>query len=462
LQQPRTFPVVLAGFAAFLDLYAPQPLLPTLARVFGASSFAVSLTITSATIAVAVSAPLAGRLADRVGLRRVIVASAFALSVATALVATSQTLGELVAWRLLQGAITPGVFGVALAYILEEWPADRVGRATGAYVGGTVLGGFVGRATTGFFASHYTWQSGFAVLAAANLATAILLAATLRPERRHIRRAHASREARVSALLRRPPLVATYAVGFCVLCAQLAMFTYITFPLAAAPFNLSPATLGFLFSVYLVGAVATPLSGRWIDVYGHRAVLTLAVGLGAAGALMTLTPLLPVVVCGLSMFATAIFIAQASASSHVGVHANEGRGLAIGLYATCYYVGGTVGGALPAPLWERGGWPACVAFIICVQAAMLATAWLFWGGRPGHDRDQFVAGSGIVSVAGGGGGMPSSLRSSSPSITSTTSRRRVTASSLSRFSVRIRRAVSCASVRIRLISASIFFAVSSP
>jgi MFS family permease len=390
LDQPRTFPVVLAGFTAFLDLYSPQPLLPTLARVFHASSFSVSLTITSATIAVAVSAPLVGRLADRVGLRRVIVASAFALAAATALVSTSRTLPQLVAWRLLQGAIAPGVFGVALAYILEEWPPDRVGRATGAYVAGTVVGGFIGRATAGFFASRFGWASGFAVLAAANVVAAIFLAATLAPERRQGRRDRRAAPAgtalpggasQVAALLRSAPLVATYAVGFCVLCAQLAMFTYITFPLASAPFNLSASTLGFLFSVYLLGAVVTPVSGHWIDRYGHRAVITLAVALGISGALMTLTHMLPVVVTGLSLFATAIFIAQASASSHVGVHAAEGRGLAIGLYATCYYVGGTVGGALPAPLWERGGWPACVAFIVAVELVMLTLAWALWGRR---------------------------------------------------------------------------------
>jgi MFS transporter, YNFM family, putative membrane transport protein len=384
LAQPRVFPVVLAGFAAFLDLYAPQPLLPTLAHVFGASSFAVSFTITAATTGVAVSAPLVGRLADRIGLRRVIVISAFALALSTALVATSRTLGQLVAWRLLQGAVTPGVFAIAIAYILEEWPPARVGSAMGAYVSGTVVGGFVGRATAGYFAGHYGWQSGFAVLAAANLIAAVLLMLTLQPETARAHRAAGSNVGSLVAIVRSRPLLATYAVGFCVLCAQLAMFSYITFPLAAPPFGLSPSTLGFLFSVYLVGAVATPISGRWIDVHGHRAVLSLSVALGVTGALMTLSSVLPAVVVGLALFATAIFIAQASASSHVGVHAAEGRGLAIGLYATCYYVGGTFGGALPAPLWEQGGWRAVVAFVVGVQAVMLVTAWSFWG--RGADR----------------------------------------------------------------------------
>ena len=38
---------MLAGFAAFLDLYSTQPLLPMLARTFRASHFAVSLTVTA-------------------------------------------------------------------------------------------------------------------------------------------------------------------------------------------------------------------------------------------------------------------------------------------------------------------------------------------------------------------------------------------------------------------------------
>jgi MFS family permease len=91
-----TLPVVLAGFAAFLDLYATQPILPLLARTFGSASLGVSLTITAPTVAVAIVAPFVGRLADRIGLRRVIVGSAFALTAATLLAATSSTLPQLI------------------------------------------------------------------------------------------------------------------------------------------------------------------------------------------------------------------------------------------------------------------------------------------------------------------------------------------------------------------------------
>jgi len=114
-----TFPVVLAGVAAFLNLYSTQPLLPLLRDIFGASKLEAGLTITAPTVAVGIFAPFIGRLADRLGLRRVIVLSAWMLTAATALAATSQTLHQLIVWRFVQGVATPGIFASAVAYIHE-------------------------------------------------------------------------------------------------------------------------------------------------------------------------------------------------------------------------------------------------------------------------------------------------------------------------------------------------------
>ena len=64
------------------------------------------------------------------------------------------------------------------------------------------------------------------------------------------------------AHLRNPKLLATYAVGFGVLFNFIATFTYLSFHLAAPPFNRSPAFLGSIFVVYLVGSVASLYLGR--------------------------------------------------------------------------------------------------------------------------------------------------------------------------------------------------------
>lgn len=381
-----TVPIVLAGASAFLNLYATQPLLPLLARTFHASAFQVGLTVTAPTVAVAIFAPLVGRLADTIGLRRVIVGSAFLLAAATALAATAQTLAQLIAWRFVQGVITPGVFASSVAYIHEVWPSDRAGRATAAYMTGTIVGGFIGRASAGLIAAYVDWHVSFAVLAVMAFAIAVALFFRLPDERGSGRAALQGcpngdgrpEGLRYRNLFRNRPLVATWAIGFCVLFTNVAMFTYVTFHLAAAPYFLSTAALGWLFVVYLVGAAVMPIGGRWIDAYGHRLGIGAAMAIGAAGALLTLAPSLWAIVAGLALSSTGVFIAQTTTSSYIGAVTANDRGLAVGLYSTFYYSGGSAGGSAPAIVWNAAGWPGCVALVVgiqCVGAAIALTLW---------------------------------------------------------------------------------------
>src|SRR5207249_1242379 len=97
-----------------------------------------------------------------------------------------------------------------------------------------------------------------------------------------------------------------------------AIFTYVTFYLAAPPYGLSTAALGWLFAVYLIGAVVTLYGGRWIDTYGHRAGLVSAMAIGGTGALLTLAPSLAAIVIGLALASTGVFIAQTTTSSYIG------------------------------------------------------------------------------------------------------------------------------------------------
>ncbi|OFW18219.1 MAG: hypothetical protein A3H97_20180 [Acidobacteria bacterium RIFCSPLOWO2_02_FULL_65_29] len=379
MTRPRTFPIVLAGFTAFLDLYATQPLLPLLTRVFGATHVAVSLTVTASTLAVAIGAPFVGRLADLVGRKRVIVWSAVGLAVTTGLAATSTSLAQLVAWRFAQGLFTPGVFATAIAYIHEEWPATHVSRATSAYVSGTVIGGFCGRAVAGLVASAAGWPAAFVTLAVLNLAAASAVAMWLPRERATATGLGGGGHRRsILALLQNGQLVATNVVGFCVLFTQVAVFTYVTFHLGGAPYGLSTAALGWLFVVYLIGAAVTPIAGRWVDSQGHRAGLGLGMSIAIVGAVGTLAPWMPAIVAGLALVATGVFISQATASSYIGAVTVSDRGLAVGLYSLWYYAGGSLGAALPGLFWDAGGWPASVALVVAVQVATIAIALRFW------------------------------------------------------------------------------------
>jgi YNFM family putative membrane transporter len=376
--------VVLCGVCAFLELYCTQPLLPLLARVFHASKTGVSLTVSAATLGVAISAPIFGALTERLPRKRVIVASLIGVSLPTLLAATSHSLGELIFWRFLEGITLPGIFAVVVTYIGEEWPPDRVALIMSFYVSGTALGGFLGRITSGILAEAFSWRASFLTLGAVSLAGAGAVAAWLpRGSRRapapSARGALPAFPYQVQGLLRNRRLVATFAVGFNVLFSLVGVFTWITFHLSAPPFSLSTSALSSLFFVYLIGLVVTPAAGYLITRIGLRAGVGGAIACAIAGVLFTLAPSLLVVIGGLTLLSTGVFIAQTASQSHLRVASPpEARVTAAGLYLTCYYLGGTAAGVVPGLFWALGKWPACVAFIVAMQAAALAIALVGW------------------------------------------------------------------------------------
>jgi predicted MFS family arabinose efflux permease len=183
----------------------------------------------------------------------------------------------------------------------------------------------------------------------------------------------------IQGLFRSPRLVATFAVGFNVLFSLVGVFTWITFHLSAPPFLLSTAALSSLFFVYLVGFVVTPAAGYLITRVGLRAGIGGAICCSITGVLLTLAPSLPLVIAGLALLSSGVFIAQTASSTHLRVAAPPGaRVTAAGLYLTCYYLGGTAAGVVPGIFWAIGKWPACVGFIVAMQAAALAIALVGW------------------------------------------------------------------------------------
>ncbi len=377
--ESRGVAVALAGFATFLNLYAPQSVLPLLAEEFHARPADVSLTVTASTLAVALVAPFTGAVADVLGRKRVIAAAMFTLVVPTVMVALAGRLETLVLWRFVQGLVLPPIFAVKVAYIGEEWPRAQALGVTGIYTSATGFGGFFGRLVTGAMADLMSWRSAFLVLAGATLAMALLVAVLL-PAERHFVRSSGLR-ASFAQMLRHcqnPVLVATYGVGFGVLFTFVATFTYVNFLLAAPPYGLSPTRLGLIFVVYLGGSAVTPLTGRGIALLGRRRLVLSAIVLWVCGLLLTLTPSLPVILAGLTLSATCGFVCQSVSTGVVAVTARHGLSSAVGLYVTCYYIGGSVGGVLPGLAWHAAGWPGCIAMVLAMLMLMGLTVWRFW------------------------------------------------------------------------------------
>jgi MFS transporter, YNFM family, putative membrane transport protein len=74
------------------------------------------------------------------------------------------------------------------------------------------------------------------------------------------------------------------------------------------------------------------------------------------------------------------------------VAARKNRALAVGLYVTFYYIGGSAGSTLPGWLWRVAGWPGCVGLVIFMQAMLLLIARYGWqsGSMPAGSREVGV------------------------------------------------------------------------
>jgi MFS transporter, YNFM family, putative membrane transport protein len=378
--------VVLCGICAFLDLYITQPLLPMLSRIFRASETATAATVSAATLGVALSAPVFGALTERLARKRVIVASLVGVAAPTLLAATSTSLHQLIFWRFLQGITLPGIFAVVVTYIGEEWPPYRIALIMSFYVSGTALGGLTGRLVSGIVADLLNWRASFLALGAASLLGAAAVAAWLphgrsRPSSPQTASSRLGILVQVQQLFRIRPLVATFAIGFSVLFSLVGVFTWITYHLSSPPFRLSTTALSELFMVYAVGLLATPAAGYLITRVGLRAGIGGAIGCSIAGVLLTLAPSLAIILLGLALLATGVFVAQTATQSHLRIAAPAGaRVTAAGLYVTCYYLGGTAAGVVPGIFWNLGRWPACVVFIVFMQVIALAIALIGWRG----------------------------------------------------------------------------------
>jgi MFS transporter, YNFM family, putative membrane transport protein len=379
----RRLAVATAGFSTFLHLYAPQALLPELAREFGVGAAQISALITAGTLAIALTAPFTGAAADVLGRKRLITAAMFAVTVPMVMATISTDVDTIIAWRFVQGLLLPPIFTVVLAYIGDEWPPAEVAGVAGLYVSGSSLGGFCGRFIPGVLADLVGWRAAFLALAVLGLAGAVLVAVKLPRERRFVRsEGFLASGLQILRHLRNPQLVATYAVGFGVLFNFIAIFTYVSFHLAAPPYNFSPTLLGALFFTYLIGTLCAPLTGRAVMRFGRRGFIIGVIAVWAAGLALLLASPVTVIVLGLSLCAGCGMLCQATSTGYVTASAHEGRSSAIGLYVSCFYIGGSVGGYLAGVVWSHAGWPAVVALSAAVLAMMGGVVTLVWSARP--------------------------------------------------------------------------------
>lgn len=378
----------LCGCAAFLNLYATQGILRELAATFGVSAERAGQGVSATTLAVAIIAPFVGTLAAPFA-RRTVIALAASLSVLPALwVAHAGSFASFLAARFAVGMLMPFVFAISVAFIGELFTREQSAEVSALFVAGTTLGGFAGRFITNACASVLGWRYALDIVALLSLGAGVAIylclprvavSARARPgvnSQADTRDAHHA-PSRL-ALLTRRPLLAAFGFGACVLASQVATFTFVGLRLAQPPYGSGTVQIGALYAVFLLAVVVTPLAGRFARHRSPRELALYAALLALPAAALTLAHGLLPILCGLALGSTAVFVEQAAANAFISQTAGAARSTAIGVYLSCYYLGGSLGSILPASAWRQWGWAGCVAFVMVAQAIAGWLAWRFW------------------------------------------------------------------------------------
>ncbi len=169
----RTLLILSLGTVAFaLGQTLIIPAIPDIKEGFGASSSAVAWLVTAYFLTASISTPIAGRLGDMFGKRKMLAISLALLAVGCLVSAVGNSLEVIVLGRALQG-LGGGVFPLSFGIIRDEFPADRVPASIGLLGSTAGVGGGIGLPLGGLIADHADFHVIFWLSAVLSIAAVV-------------------------------------------------------------------------------------------------------------------------------------------------------------------------------------------------------------------------------------------------------------------------------------------------
>lgn len=348
----------LIGFGTFFSSYLRIPVLPLFAASLGASPAQVGSINGAFMLTAGLFSIPAGLLADRTGRKPPIIAGIIATAISSLLVTQCHHPEQMAAAYVLFGAGLAAFAPSMLSLVADVVPSNRLGQAYGWYTTAIYIAMTLGPATGGFLAKalgfpHVFVVSGCLLLAVTLFSLLVLPKGTTRHKTELRVVLAGSRE-----LLRNRRLVACLLVtlGCCI-----GFGVFLTFlPLYASSLGHDPARVGLIFAAQAVTNVVSRMPiGNLIDHADRRKIVTvgmicLAVALAGLGRLTQLTELVGCAVfLGIGMALTFTTVGAMIADLAPVVQ----RGLAMGMYNSCIYLGMMAGSTVMGIALKRIGYP---------------------------------------------------------------------------------------------------------
>ncbi|MBA3812347.1 MAG: DHA2 family efflux MFS transporter permease subunit [Caulobacteraceae bacterium] len=155
---PITVALMLATVMNSLDTTIANVALPRIQGNVSASPDQITWVLTSYLIATAIMTPLSGWLSVRIGRKRLFMISIAGFTAASMLCGIATSLGEIVAFRLLQGLFGASLIPLSQAVVLDLYPPRQVGQVMALWGAAAILGPIFGPALGGWLTDNLSWR----------------------------------------------------------------------------------------------------------------------------------------------------------------------------------------------------------------------------------------------------------------------------------------------------------------
>lgn len=381
--------LALATFVVFFQAYMVAPIIPQLAAGLGATVQETGSVVAAYLLPYGIATLFYGVLADRIGLRPVMLGSLVAFVALNAATASAQTLPDMIAWRAATGLGASGIVPLALVLVGRAFPFERRGRPLGWLFGAMAGGMAFGSTLGGIIEGWIGWRALFLIVSVAGTLALVLVLPLVgfigriaRPAKASLREVFAGyRELMSSPRGRR-----TYAYVFLNAVFHSGVFTWLG-TLFQARYHLGPGGVGFVLLGYGVpGLLFGPLIGHVADRRGRARLLPFGLAIGALAA-VALAWNVPLVVAALltTLLSLGYDMTQ---PLFAGIVTTLGKrpGLAMGLNVFMLFVGFGVGSVAFDAVLEAGFGVTLVAFGLVELLLALVALPLFRTEVPSKER----------------------------------------------------------------------------
>jgi DHA2 family multidrug resistance protein len=166
--------LALGTFMQVLDTTIANVSLPTIAGNLGASTDQGTWVITSFAVSNGVAVPLTGWLMGRYGVVRIFVLSVLAFTAASFLCGIAWSLNSLIAFRVLQGAVSGPMIPGSQALLIAIFPPQRRATALGIWSITTLVAPIIGPILGGYISDNVHWSWIFLINVPVGLVAAFL------------------------------------------------------------------------------------------------------------------------------------------------------------------------------------------------------------------------------------------------------------------------------------------------